>query len=305
MHSIRQIRIVKTLAHYRHFGRAANALGVSQPNLTRSLKQIEEDLGVQLFERQGVTPTLFGEIVLRFGDKAIAQFQELTREIKLARGLEIGELRVVMGPYPSDISGYRAVGRLVREYPRLFVDIRNANWEPALADVLSGAADLAFAETAVATGNSELQIENIRHSQMKFFCAADHPLAKGRAISLDQLLEYPWTGPTLPARIGDNLPKVDERFAVYDERNDRFYPRALVGSFAAAKAIAISSHAVSAAIPSQIEREVKDGVCVMLDVDAPWLTLNYGFVFKRGRSPSPAALAFMEHVRTLEKTIPP
>jgi DNA-binding transcriptional LysR family regulator len=65
MHSIRQINVVKALAQHRHFRRAAQALGVSQPNLTRSLRQIEERLGVPLFDRQGVTPTLFGEIVLR------------------------------------------------------------------------------------------------------------------------------------------------------------------------------------------------------------------------------------------------
>lgn len=58
MHSIRQIRVVKALAQYRHFGRAARALGVSQPNLTRSLKRIEDALGVPLFERQGVMPTV-------------------------------------------------------------------------------------------------------------------------------------------------------------------------------------------------------------------------------------------------------
>jgi DNA-binding transcriptional LysR family regulator len=64
MHSIRQFELVKALATYRHFGRAASALGVSQPALTRSLKHLEESLGVPLFDRQGVTPTVFGELML-------------------------------------------------------------------------------------------------------------------------------------------------------------------------------------------------------------------------------------------------
>ncbi len=61
------------------------ALGVSRPALTRSLKQLEAELGVALFDRQGVTPTLFGEIVLRHGGRAVADFNELTRELALAR----------------------------------------------------------------------------------------------------------------------------------------------------------------------------------------------------------------------------
>src|SRR5271167_2507061 len=103
MHSIRQVEIVKALATHRHFGLAAKALGVSQPALTRSLKQLEADLGVPLFDRQGVTPTLFCEIVLNYGGRAAAQFHELTRELTLAKNMEIGELRVSAGPYPADI----------------------------------------------------------------------------------------------------------------------------------------------------------------------------------------------------------
>jgi DNA-binding transcriptional LysR family regulator len=169
---------------------------------------------------------------------------------------------------------------------------------------MSGAADLAFAETVAAAANPDLQIEIVRHSRLTFFCAADHPLAARGALSLEQLLDYPWAGPTLPVRMGDRLPKADRAFAIYDEGSDRFHPRALVGSFAATKAIVLSSHVLSAAIPCQIERELKEGACVTLDVDTPWLTLNYGFVFKRGRTLSPAAIAFMDNVRAIEKTIP-
>jgi DNA-binding transcriptional LysR family regulator len=46
MHSIRQFELVKALATYRHFGRAAAALGVFQPALTRSLTHLEESRGV-------------------------------------------------------------------------------------------------------------------------------------------------------------------------------------------------------------------------------------------------------------------
>jgi DNA-binding transcriptional LysR family regulator len=216
MHSVRQIRVVKALAQHRHFGRAARALGVSQPNLTRSLKQIEDGLGVPLFERQGVTPTMFGEIVLRHGEKAMADFEELIREIMLARGLEIGELRLVAGPYPADISGDRAVGLLLKKHPKLFVEIRSANWDAAVGEVMSGAADLAFAETGAAAAVPELQIEVVRKSRLAFYCAADHPLAHNREIALDDLVQYPWAGPSLPGRIGTILPKVDLPFAIFE-----------------------------------------------------------------------------------------
>jgi DNA-binding transcriptional LysR family regulator len=80
---------------------AAKQLGVSEPTLSRSLKQLEAELGVRLFDRQGVTPTLFGEIVLKYGERVATELDELMREVALAKGLEIGELRIAAAPYPS------------------------------------------------------------------------------------------------------------------------------------------------------------------------------------------------------------
>jgi DNA-binding transcriptional LysR family regulator len=87
MQTIRQFEIIQALATHRHFGRAARALGISQPSLTRSLKELESRLGVALFDRNGVEPTVFGEMALRYGQPVLANAAELMREIDLARGL--------------------------------------------------------------------------------------------------------------------------------------------------------------------------------------------------------------------------
>lgn len=304
MHSVKQIEIIRALARRRHFGLAAKDLGVSQPALTRSLKQLEADLGVRLFDRQGVTPTLFGEIVLRHGGRAIAEFDELTRELALARGLEIGELRIAAGPYPADISGERAVGLLLQTHPKIFVEMQSANWERAVRDVLDGAVDLAFADAGEAGQNPDLQVEPIRKSQLSFFCAAGHPLSEKEQIAFEDLLEYPWVGPTLPGRASAGLPATDKPFAVVDRAQGRVHPRALVGSFSAVKQIVLAGHALGAAISSQLARELSDGLCVLLPIATPWLTLNYGFITKRGRTPSPAAKAFMDIVLKIESAVP-
>lgn len=300
MRSLRQIEIVRALARRRHFGLAARDLGVSQPALTRSLKQIEAGLGVSLFDRQGVTPTLFGEIVLKHGERAAAEFRELRREIDLAKGVGVGELRVSAGPYPADISVTKAIGLLTARHPMLTIDLSVANWTRIVEDVRERRIDIGLADISEAALDPELQTEPIRVAQLSFFCAAGHPLAAKASLTLDELIEYPWVGPSIPGRIRAALPRLDKPFGTFDVAADRFHPRVLVETFSAAKAIVLAGRGLSAAVERQIEPELEQKRLVILPAAAPWLTLNYGFIVKRGRTLSPAASSFMGAVRAIE-----
>jgi DNA-binding transcriptional LysR family regulator len=305
MHSVRQFELVKALATYRHFGRAAAALGVSQPALTRSLKHLEDILGVPLFDRQGVTPTIFGELMLNHGEPVIKGFADLLREIDLAKGLEIGEFSVSAGPYPADISGQRAIGMLSARHPRLAVELKLFNWTKIVNQVLNERIDLGFADISEAAQNPDLQTEPVRSSRLSFFCSARHPLAGGRAVTIEEICEFPAVGPTVAGRLRQYLPTGDLPFGVFDSAKDRFLPRILIGNFTAAKHIVLAGLGIGAALSFQLRREIDDGECVLLPIELPWLSLNYGFISKRGRTHSPAAKAFMDNVRQIEAEYPP
>lgn len=300
MYSIRHINLVRALAEHRHFGHAASALGVSQPALTRSLKQLEQQLGVPIFDRDGVSPTLFGRIILDHGERIIAAFNEMMREIALAKGLDIGELHVAAGPYAADISVQRAIGMLSTRHPGLNVRLRIVDWTEATEAVLAGKADLAVAEIAEARTHPELEVEAISSAAMQFYCGRAHPLAAQAAPTLATLLAFPWVGPTTPGRIGAAIPQIEGVFGSFDRRRDRFIPRITVETFGAARDIVSAGLGIGAAAPFQISREVREGELVLLPFELPWLTLNYGFITRRSRVRSPAAAAFMALVREIE-----
>lgn len=305
LNSTRHLEIVRALAQHRHFGRAAAVLGVSQPSLTRSLKHLEDRLGVQLFERHdGVTPTFFGRMVLQRGEPLLDGFSELVREITLAKGLEIGELTVALGPFPAEVSGQKAVGRLTTRYPGLRIVLTTTDWVRVGGDVAEGRADLGFADISEAAAHPDLATEAIRGSLLRFFCRAGHPLARRASVGLDDLLEFPWVGPTAPARIRQFLPDIEKPFGFFSKTKDRFQPRIVVDTTSAAKDIVIGSDALAVAPNVMIEREIVAGLCVALPVELSWMRLNYGFVWKRGRTHSPATSAFMQLVRQIESEIP-
>ena len=273
---------------------------VSQPALTRSLKHLEDLLGVPLFDRQGVAPTVFGELVLNHGEPVIKGFADLMREIDLAKGVEIGEFSVSAGPYPADISGQRAIGMLSAQHPRLAVELKLFNWTKIVNQVLNGRIDLGFADISEAAENPELETKAVRNSQMGFFCAAGHTLSGRRSVTLEELCEFPWVGPTAPGRMRQFLPKGDLPCGVFDPMKDRFSPRVLVGTFGATKHIVLAGQGIGVALPFQLRREIADGDCIVLPIELPWMSLNYGFISKRGRTHSPAAKAFMDNVRQIE-----
>src|SRR5215470_4001445 len=96
---IRRLEMALALDTHRNFQRAARALGVSQPALTRALQTLEKEFGARLFERGKAEcePTAFGRIVLARARRIVSEVAEARREIDLLHGLETGEFRVAIG----------------------------------------------------------------------------------------------------------------------------------------------------------------------------------------------------------------
>jgi DNA-binding transcriptional LysR family regulator len=251
-----------------------------------------------------VAPTVFGELMLNHGEPVIKGFADLLREIDLAKGLEIGEFSVSAGPYPAEISAQRAIGMLSAQHPRIFVELKLFNWTKIVNQVVNERIDLGFADLTEAARNPELETEAVRASRLHFFCASGHPLVGRSSLTLEELCEFPWVGPTVTDRMRRFLPQGDLPCGVFDEVKKRFLPRILIGNFTAAKHIVLAGQGIGAALPFQLKREIDDGGCVLLPIELPWLSLNYGFISKRGRTHSPAAKAFMHNVRQIEKELP-
>jgi DNA-binding transcriptional LysR family regulator len=305
LQSFRHLEIVRALAQHRHFGRAAKALGVSQPSLTRSLKHLEDALGVRLFERhEGVTPTLFGRILIDRGEALLDGHSELMREITLTRGLDVGELTVAAGPFPAEISAQKALGTLAARHPGLLLQLSTIDWTRVVAYVLEGRADLGLADISEASQHSELETELVRASRLRFYCRTGHPLAKRSRVVIEDLMDFPWVGPTAPARMRVAMERTEKPFGFFCDVNDRFRPRVVVDTVSAARDVVIASDGLAVTLPALIERELEDRLCVLLPIELPWMRLNYGFVWKRGRTLSPAATTFMQLVRTIEARTP-
>jgi DNA-binding transcriptional LysR family regulator len=177
------------------------------------------------------------------------------------------------------------------------------NWTEAADRVIAGRADIALAETSEAQRHPELIVEPISSAPMRFFCTVGHPLAAGDP-TIEDIIRYPWVGPSAPGRMSMALPQTEGPFGSFDRAKNRFVPRILVETFPAARDIVLAGDvALGVAPPFLVESEIAQCQCALLPTELPWLRLNYGFITRRDRSRSPAALSFMTAVREIESGV--
>jgi DNA-binding transcriptional LysR family regulator len=300
MHSARHLEIVRALAEHRHFGRAAETLGISQPALSKGLNHIEETIGVRLFDRNGtVTPTEFGEIVLAHSGAILNGFSELQHELELAKGMDKGNLQISAGIFAAEASAQQAVGALSLLHPKLRCSLFVKDWAAVIEDVLNRSSHLGFADITDACNHPDLETELVCEEPLVVFARAGHPLDKGGQISFAEMLSYPWVGTSMPSSWRANLPQ-EASYGLIDERSDRAITRIVVENFTSMLRVVTTGNAICAAPRRLIDAEMTAGTIRQLQVDVPWMKANYGFIWRRGRSLPPSALAFMEIVRSIE-----
>lgn len=299
----KQLRQLIVLAEARNFRRAAAALKITQPALTKSVLALEKELGVRLVDRQprGVTLTEFGERVVRYGKGLVEIEKDLHHDLALIAGLESGRVNVALGPYPSVVSGFTAAARLSRERPKLAIGLRVANWRTVTQAVAERQVDLGIAELTDARDNQALATELVGAHLARYFCSPSHPVMKRERNSFADLLQYPWATTRIPPRVAAGFPQALGRAGSIDPATGDFVPAIeldvpmhLADFAAGGDTLAIGAHAL-------VERELRGGVLAVVSTVPLNFRAEYGFIWLRHRSLSPAALAYMQAVREEER----
>ena len=304
MLDLRLLHQAITLASYRNYARAAQALHLTQPALSRSIAGLEARLGEKLFNRtpHGVEPTAFGKLLLSRGQALLDDATGIEREFKLMRGLESGELRVGAGAYPAHMSVGKAVGWMLKRHPRLQIEVKVDDLRAIIGAVLVGRLDLAVIELSLVSGEPQLDAEPLPPHRAHFYCRIGHPLASEKNPPLKRILEFPFVGTRMPPRVAQDFLELANAGTIDRETGD-YLPPIKVDSIRMVKDIVLASDAVAAAPLAFIAEEVGMGKLVPLAARVAWMQTGYGFVYLRSTTLSPAAEAFKEAVSKVENEI--
>lgn len=161
MNDLRQLRHFVALAEHEHFARAAAAVHLSQPALSRSIQALESQLGCTLVDRhsRGVSLTAHGRLVLEHARRLLAGSLALSNAVNQLGNLQAGELRLGAGPYPAARLIPQALGQLLQRYPRVQVKLDIANWLELRDSLLDSAIELFVADIRELQDDAQLHIE--------------------------------------------------------------------------------------------------------------------------------------------------
>lgn len=197
--SLRQLRHVLALNEHRNYRRAAEALHLTQSALSVSIRRIEEDYGVSLFRRSqsGVTPTEYGDVVIRIARQTTATLDEARREIQLLRNLDTGKVVIGSDPWMADIIVAPALSRMLQKHPKLRFRLRTQGWDELQNELLARRVDV-YVGSPFDALDPGIEARTFAMSSPVILCRRGHPLAKLPRVKIGDVLPYPLLVPKLP-----------------------------------------------------------------------------------------------------------
>jgi LysR family cys regulon transcriptional activator len=172
---------------------AAAALHTSQPGISKQIRSLEDELGVQVFVRHGkrlVSITEPGKAVVAIAERILSEAQNLRRAGEEFANDQLGTLTIAATHTQARYALPQAVAAFMRRYPRVKLVIHQGNPTQICEQVLEGEADFCVATEAIAQ-YPELVSMPVYQWNRCVVVPARHPLLKAKPLTLERLAEYP------------------------------------------------------------------------------------------------------------------
>jgi DNA-binding transcriptional LysR family regulator len=290
--NLRKLSHFLAVVETRSLRAAAESVHLSQPALSRSLKSLEDELGIPLLDRAygRITPTAYSTPVLEHIRKLASEGRALREAVRRLKGLEEGEIRVGFGPFAAAVALRQVGADLVSRYPKLALHIELTN-SPLLIELLQqDRLDLVVCDSRyLVEGEDDMTVIPLGKQKVAFVAGRQNPLhaRKGR-YRLEDLKGHPIGAPTLPA----------ELLAAFREHGFEDVPNVACDEIRVLVELAASTPLVIMVPQLVVDRLGQDHDVAALPVSIPFDPYAYPcIIHARGRTLGPATSLLIKLVQ--------
>lgn len=291
---LRHLRAVLVLRDAGSINAAAATLSISQPAMTKMLREIETIVGETLFQRtsRGTVPTHAGALFCHHASRLQAVLHDTAEDMVAVRAGSQG--RVVLGTLltATTVLIPRAIAALKARLPAATITVLEGLNERHLPGLLTGEIDLIVGRVPQRLHHDQLLQEPLFEETVEFYVGQRHPLIDRADLRFEHLLPFPWILPPPQAALRRQI-------------EDLFHSRGLPLPVDVVETISpltmrhlILNTDTVAALPAQVlELEQQAGLVRCLPIAGPDTGSRVGLILRRDGQLRPAATIFVDILR--------
>lgn len=210
---LRRMRYIVEVARAEAITIAAETLGLTQPAVTRSIAEVEEELGVLLFHRvpRGMRLTEAGQRFVRHAKRILADVDDLVMEIRDGVDAVSGRLRIGSAPGTDVQNAIRSLRALAKQHPAIRVEIITGSAESLCPRLVAGELNAIIGASSYLERWRELEVTRLCRFYAGCMVRKGHPLLQMTAPTEADVFRYPLL---IPETVETHYSQLAHRYAV-------------------------------------------------------------------------------------------
>ena len=296
---LQDLHVLMTVVQAGSMGKAAQRLNTTQPNISRSIAELEHTLGVRLLDRhrQGIEPTEYGRVLL---DCGVAVFDDLRQGVKNIAFLAdpaAGELRIGTTTFLAASFVSALVDRLSRRHPRMVFHLVTGYTETLHRELAERNVDLLIIRGSGPIGDPRYDFEFLFDDSYVVVAGAQNQWVRRRRIEIVELVNELWVLPPSDSVIGSIVMDAFRASGLDYPRVSVVTdcPHMRISLLATGRFVTIFPASAFRFLTTRSELKV-------LPVELPMARRPNGIVTLKNRALSPVARLFIDCAREVAKT---
>jgi len=297
---LQDLHALMTVVQAGSMAKAAARLNTGQPNISRSIAELEHAVGVRLLDRhrRGVEPTAYGRALLEGGVVVFDGLRQAVKNIEFLADPTAGEVRIGCTPLLASSLVSAVVDRVSERHPRILFNVTTGYVESLHRELSERNVDLLVTRRFGPLIDERLEFELLFDDLSGVATGAQNPWARKRRVALAELVEERWVLPPSGSEIGS--------IAVAAFRKNKLdYPRnAVVTDSPHVRMSLLATGRFFTIFPAYAVRfpSSNPGIKV-LPVELPHARASIGIVTLKNRTLTSATKLFLEHAREVAKAL--